>query len=94
MVLLALDRTPGTIERVAASLAIPKQVASSTVARLMQFGLIEVRLSPAPVLTTSAAEFDFLSREPEQKAQAFSNNQPRFPHLYPHPPPPHTPPPP
>jgi hypothetical protein len=60
MVLLALDRTPGTIEQVAASLAMPKQVASSTVARLMQFGLIEVRLSPAPVLTTSAVGFDFL----------------------------------
>jgi hypothetical protein len=60
MVLLALDRTPGTIERVAASLAIPSQVTSSTVARLMQFGLIEVRLSPAPVLATSAAGVDFL----------------------------------
>jgi hypothetical protein len=60
MVLLALDRTPGTIERVAASLAIPQQVTSSTVARLMQFGLIEVRLSPAPVLTTSPVGFDFL----------------------------------
>jgi hypothetical protein len=60
MVLLALDRTPGTVERVAASLAIPTQVASSTVARLMQFGLIEVRLSPAPVLMTSAAGHDFL----------------------------------
>ena len=60
MVLLALDQTPGTIEQVAASLAIPKQIASSTVARLMQFGLIEVRLSPAPVLTSSAVGYDFL----------------------------------
>ncbi len=60
MVLLALDRAPGTIEQVAASLAIPKQVASSTVARLMQFGLIEVRLSPVPVLTTSSVGYEFL----------------------------------
>jgi hypothetical protein len=60
MVLLAFDRTPGSIERIAASLTIPKQIASSTVARLMQFGLLEVRLSPAPVLATSAAGRDFL----------------------------------
>lgn len=60
MVLLALDQAPGTIEQVAASLAIPKQVASSTVARLMQFGLIEVRLSPVPVLTTSSVGYEFL----------------------------------
>lgn len=60
MVLLALDRSPGTIEQVAASLVLPKQVASSTVARLMQFGLIEVRLSPVPALTTSSVGYEFL----------------------------------
>lgn len=60
MVLLALDRTPGTIEQVATSLKIPRQVASSTVARLMQFGLIEVRLSPVPVLTTSSMGHSFI----------------------------------
>lgn len=60
MVLLALDRAPGTIAEVAGALQIPRQVASSTVARLMQFGLVEVRLSPAPVLATSSVGHDFL----------------------------------
>jgi hypothetical protein len=63
MVLLALDRRPGTVEQVATSLAIPKQIASSTVARLMRFGLIEVRLSPEPALTTSSVGFDALSSD-------------------------------
>ena len=40
MILLALDRTPETIEEVATSLGIPSQVAGSTIARLMQFGLV------------------------------------------------------
>ena len=58
--LLALDRMPGTIEQVSTSLKIPRQVAASTVARLMQFGLIEVRVSPVPVLTTSSVGHDFI----------------------------------
>jgi hypothetical protein len=60
MILLALDRTPGTIEDVAKSLGIPIQVAGSTVARLMQFGLVEVRFSPAPQLATSGIGRDFI----------------------------------
>jgi hypothetical protein len=60
MVLLTLDRMPGTIEQVSTSLKIPRQVASSTIARLMQFGLIEVRLSPVPVLSTSKIGHDFI----------------------------------
>lgn len=60
MLLLALDRTPGTIEQVSTVLQIPRQVASATVARLMQFGLIEVRLSPIPVLATSSVGHDFI----------------------------------
>jgi phosphatidylserine/phosphatidylglycerophosphate/cardiolipin synthase-like enzyme len=60
MILLALDRTPGTIEDVATSLGIPIQVAGSTVARLMQFGLVEVRFSPAPQLATSSVGHDFI----------------------------------
>ena len=60
MILLALDRTPGTIEDVAISLGIPIQVAGSTVARLMQFGLVEVRFSPAPQLATSSVGHDFI----------------------------------
>ena len=60
MILLALDRTPGTIEDVATSLGIAIQVAGSTVARLMQFGLVEVRFSPAAQLATSSVGHDFI----------------------------------
>ena len=60
MILLALDRAPGTIEDVATSLGIPIQVVGSTVARLMQFGLVEVRFSPAPQLATSSVGHDFI----------------------------------
>jgi phosphatidylserine/phosphatidylglycerophosphate/cardiolipin synthase-like enzyme len=60
MVLLALDRTPGTIEEVATSLRIPNQIANSSIARLMQFGLVEVQLSPLPLLTTSNNGRDFI----------------------------------
>jgi hypothetical protein len=60
MILLALDRAPGTIENVATSLKIPIQVVGSTMARLMQFGLIEVRFSPAPQLATSSVGRDFI----------------------------------
>ena len=60
MILLTLDRVPGTIADVATSLGIPIQVAGSTIARLMQFGLVEVRLSPAPQLATSSVGHDFI----------------------------------
>lgn len=60
MILLALDRAPGTIETVATSLAIPIQVVGSTIARLMQFGLVEVRLAPAPQLATSTIGQNFI----------------------------------
>ena len=60
MILIALDRTPGTIEDVATSLSIPIQVAGSTVARLMQFGLVELRFSPAPQLATSSVGHNFI----------------------------------
>ncbi|SFP09956.1 Phosphatidylserine/phosphatidylglycerophosphate/cardiolipin synthase [Cohaesibacter marisflavi] len=60
MVLLSLDQTPGTIANVAGNLHIPRQVVSSTVARLMQFGLVEVRLSRQPVLATSSVGNDFI----------------------------------
>jgi hypothetical protein len=60
MILLALDRAPGAIEDVATSLGIPMQVVGSTIARLMQFGLVEVRFSPAPQLATSAVGHDFI----------------------------------
>lgn len=60
MILLALDRAPGTIEDVATSLGIPIQVSGSTIARLMQFGLVEVRLSPVPQLATSSVGHDFI----------------------------------
>jgi hypothetical protein len=60
MILLALNRTPGTVKDVATSLAIPIQVVGSTIARLMEFGLIEVRFSPAPQLATSSVGHDFI----------------------------------
>jgi hypothetical protein len=60
MVLLTLDRMPGTIEDTATSLGIPIQVAGSTIARLMQFGLVEVRLSPVPQLAISSVGHDFI----------------------------------
>ena len=60
MILLALDRAPGTIEDVATSLGIPIQVSGSTIARLMQFGLVEVSLSPVPQLSTSSVGHDFI----------------------------------
>lgn len=60
MILLALDREPGTIEAIATSLRVPVQVAGSSVARLMQFGLIEIRLSPVPQLSTSKVGHDFV----------------------------------
>lgn len=54
MVLLRLHTVPGTIEGVAASLSLPAQIVEATVARLMQFGLVEMQLSPSPLFTTSA----------------------------------------
>lgn len=60
MILLALDNAPGTIEELASTLQVLPQIAGSTVARLMQFGLVEVRLSPRPVLATSAVGHDFI----------------------------------
>lgn len=60
MILLALDRSPGTIDDISHALKIPRQVVGSTVARLMQFGLVEVRLSPQPVLATSSVGHDFI----------------------------------
>ncbi|TCA69907.1 hypothetical protein [Rhizobium leguminosarum] len=54
MVLLRLHTAPGTIESVARSLSLPDQIVEASVARLMQFGLIEMQLSPTPFLTTSA----------------------------------------
>lgn len=60
MILLSLDRSPGTINDVSQTLKIPRQVVGSTVARLMQFGLVEVSLSPQPVLVTSSIGHDFI----------------------------------
>lgn len=60
MVLLTLDATPGTIDDLARVLHIPRQVATSTVARLMQFGLIEVRMFPRPMLATNSVGHDFI----------------------------------
>jgi hypothetical protein len=72
MILLTLDKTPGTIDQIAIALKIPRQVASGTIARLMQFGLIEVRLSPSPMLATSNVGRDFIRSDralPERTAE-------------------------
>lgn len=53
LVLLYLDKTPGTMASVAADLDLPAQVVGATVSRLMQFGLVELRTSPRPMLSTS-----------------------------------------
>ncbi|WP_342029934.1 hypothetical protein [Devosia insulae] len=58
--MLALDRSPGSIAEVSSALKVPPQVVSATVARLMQFGVVEVRMSPRPVLTTSRIGHDFI----------------------------------
>jgi hypothetical protein len=60
MILLALDRTPGTIADLSTSLGVPVQVVGSTISRLMQFGLVEVRLSPVPQLATSNVGQSFI----------------------------------
>ncbi|RWX74852.1 hypothetical protein EPK99_23450 [Neorhizobium lilium] len=60
MILLAFDLEPGTIGDIAGRLRIPNQVARSTVARLMQFGLVELRVSPNPVLSTSPTGHEFI----------------------------------
>ena len=59
MILLSLDRIPGTINDVSQTLKIPRQVVGSTVARLMDFGLVEVRL-PQAVLSASRIGHDFI----------------------------------
>lgn len=72
MILLTLDRTPGTIDQIAKTLHIPRQVGNATIARLMQFGLIEVRLSPSPMLATSTVGHDFIRSDralPERTAE-------------------------
>ena len=60
ILLLQLDRSPGTINKVAGALSVPNQVVGSTFARLMQFGLIELRMSPRPLFATSAAGQEFI----------------------------------
>lgn len=59
MILLTLDRSPGTINDVSQALKIPRQIVSSTVSRLMQFGLVEVKL-PLAVIGTSGIGHDFI----------------------------------
>ncbi|GGA65282.1 phospholipase D-like domain-containing protein [Pelagibacterium lentulum] len=60
MTLLSMDSDPGTMAEIAARLSVPLQVARATVSRLMQFGLIELRISPEPAFTTSAIGRDLI----------------------------------
>lgn len=53
LVLLHLDGNPGTMESVKVRLGLNAQVVRATVARLMRFGLVELRTLPIPVLSTS-----------------------------------------
>lgn len=76
MVLLWLHTAPGTIESTAAMLSIPTQVVEAAVARLMQFGLLEVQIDPAPVLTTSAIGKELVHTDrplPERTAEREMN---------------------
>jgi phosphatidylserine/phosphatidylglycerophosphate/cardiolipin synthase-like enzyme len=60
LVLLHLDASPGTMETVRARLGLRPQVVGATLARLMQFGLVELRASPEPLLSTSPIARQFL----------------------------------
>lgn len=60
MILLAFDLEPGTIADISGRLGIPHQVVRATVARLMQFGLVELRISPNPVFSTSPTGHEFI----------------------------------
>ena len=52
-ILLVLLKTPGSSVDVTRALEIPSQVAKAAVTRLMQYGLLELRLGPAPALAVT-----------------------------------------
>jgi hypothetical protein len=54
LVLLSIDQEPATMPGIAVRLSMPLQVVRATIARLMQFGLIELRVSPTPAFASSA----------------------------------------
>lgn len=60
LVLMHLDETPGTMETVRVRLGLNAQVVGATLSRLMQFGLVELRVSPVPLLSTSALGRQFI----------------------------------
>ncbi|WP_335645635.1 hypothetical protein [Microvirga ossetica] len=60
LVLLHLDEAPGTMESVKARLGLNAQVVGATLSRLMRFGLVELRTSPVPLLSTSALGRQFI----------------------------------
>lgn len=53
LMLLHLDQTPGTMDSVKTQLGLNAQVVGATLSRLMRFGLVELRTSPIPSLSTS-----------------------------------------
>ena len=61
LVLLHLYETPGTMESVKARLGLNAQVVGATMARLMRFGLVELRTTPIPLLSTSPLGRQFVS---------------------------------
>jgi hypothetical protein len=60
LVLLQLNESPGTMESVKARLGLNAQIVGATLSRLMRFGLVELRTSSGPSLSTSALGQQFI----------------------------------
>lgn len=54
LVFLSIDQEPATMPAMTSRLSMPLQVVRATIARLMQFGLIELQVSPIPAFASSA----------------------------------------
>lgn len=54
LILLSLDREPATMPAMTTRLSLPLQVVRATIARLMQFGLVELQVSQTPAFASSA----------------------------------------
>ena len=59
-VLLLLDKSPGTTEALAISMSMPHQLISAALARLMQYGLVEIQVAPEAAFKTSEVGKEFL----------------------------------
>lgn len=54
LIFLSLDREPATMPAMTTRLSLPLQVVRATIARLMQFGLVELQVSQTPAFASSA----------------------------------------